>query len=51
MDRPNVVIKQVHITTSDLKGRRAVAEDPLEGEHIAAVCKEGSGEGMAKDVR
>jgi hypothetical protein len=37
MDRPNVVIKQVHITTSDLKGRRAVAEDPLEGEDVPAV--------------
>ena len=51
MDRPQVVVEQLDVPARDLERRRAVAEDPLEGEDVAAVRKEGSREGVAEDVR
>jgi hypothetical protein len=37
MRRAYVVIEQPDIAASDLKGRGAVAEDPLERKDVAAV--------------
>jgi hypothetical protein len=49
--RTKIVIEQVNVATSDLQWRGAVAEDPLQREHVAPVGKEWPSEGMAKDVR
>lgn len=50
MCRPNVVIEQPHVATGHLKGRGAVAEDPLQGEHVAAVREKRPGKAMPQDV-
>jgi hypothetical protein len=39
MRSANVVIEQPDIAASDLKRSRTVAEDPLEGEDVAAVLR------------
>jgi hypothetical protein len=51
MRSTNVVIEQPDIAASDLKRRRTVAEDPLEGEDVAAVRKESPREAVPQDVR
>ena len=45
-----VIVEQLHIAACDLKGRRAVAEDPLEGEDVPAVRQEGPGEAVTQDM-
>jgi hypothetical protein len=51
MDRPQVVVEQLHVTPGYLKRRRAVAENTLEREDISAIREEGAREAMAEDVR
>ena len=51
MDRSKIVVQQLHVPTRYLKRRWAVAEDPLEGENVAAVGEESPREAMAEDVR
>ena len=50
MDGPDVIVEQLHVAACDLKRRRAVAEDPLEGEDVPAVRQEGSGEAVTQDM-
>src|SRR5450759_2079623 len=51
MRSANVVIEQPDIAASDLKRRRTVAEDPLEGEDVAAVRQKSPREAVPQDVR
>jgi hypothetical protein len=37
MGRSDIVVEQTHVTPGHLQRRRAVAEDPLQCEHVAAV--------------
>jgi len=46
MGRPKIVIEQPDAAAGDLKGCRAVAEDPLQGEDVAAVRQERPGEAV-----
>ena len=50
MDGPDVIIEQLHVAACDLKRRRAVAEDPLEGENVPAVRQERPGEAVTQDM-
>ena len=50
MDGSDVIIEQLHVASSDLKGRRAVAEDPLQRENIASVRQECPGEAVTQDM-
>jgi hypothetical protein len=51
MDGPDVIIEQLHVAAGDLKGRRAVAEDSLEGEDVPTVHQERPGEAVTQDMR
>ena len=50
MRRAYVVIEQPDIAACDLKRRGTVAEDPLEGEDVAAVRQESPREAVPQDV-
>lgn len=51
MNGAQVVVKEVNVATRHLERRRAVAEDALQGENIAAIREERSGEGVPQDMR
>jgi len=50
MDRSEIIVQQGDVTPSDLDRRRAVAQDALQAEDIAPVCKERPGECVAQYV-
>lgn len=50
MDGPQVVVEEIDVAAGDLEGSRAVAQDALEAEQVAAVLEEDPGEGVAQDV-
>jgi hypothetical protein len=43
VDLAQVVIEESDVSAGDLESRRAVAEDPLETEYVAAVLEERAG--------
>ena len=51
VDLPQVVVEEVDVPAGDLERRRAVAEDALQAEHVAAVLEERAGKRVPQDVR
>ena len=50
MDGSQILVEQIDVAARDLDGARAVPEDALEAEDVAAVGQERTREGMAQDV-
>jgi hypothetical protein len=50
VDRSQVVVQKLDVAARDLERRRAMAENPLQGEDVPAVGEEGPREAMAEDV-
>jgi hypothetical protein len=51
VDFAQVVIEEINVAAGDLERRGAMAWDPLQAEHIAAVLQERAGKRVPQDMR